>query len=713
MTTVGPEDPANSLPRAYRYCLRAYPAWYRLAFGDDLVAVLEESHAGERRPSVRECASLVAAGLGRRVAAARSDKASAGYAFAVTLECVGALSLVATGIRLAIDLWSSSPYPLPQLQNLAFRIGGYQHHLLDLAGYLLLLVVLAVALGLAATRAWERVGTPVLDAIPDDREPTGSVVVMERWSELDAGVLIAQPVIAFMGALALSVRVDAVPPSVGALSKDQASVSTAILVVGLATGFVLIGLMWRRMRLGAPPMGRAAMVTLVLVAVPWIAFGVAGGRFGAPGSNLAWAPVISYGPTAPGGRDLGTGFTTVRLAATGQTEPLSVACSDPAHCVAIGLPWDLSGATSYGAFYSASGGQWQVAPFPITTAQSSTAPFSKNVLTCPGSGTCYALSLNAPQPARLDKSTDGGLRWRPIVLPFKQSEPLSPYGIPGIQAACMSDSACVFAGPQGFAVTLDGGSSWANTTLYSSLPIPVGVPAHGQLNNYLAGVACPAARVCFVTVETVARARGHESSATWLFATHDAGRTWSRRPIGPLTVRTTGLSVPIFVTSSFACADALHCVLVAPADTGGPARVLLTADGGATFSVATAPTAWGQDDITVTCVARLVCWALPLSEGQQEIWRSADGGRHWAEASPLPRGVAFGSAPFRYGGAPPEAGIVACPSAERCVAIGHRLNLGALQPNVFVSTTDGGRSWGVESIPALSPPYRARPPIVD
>ena len=40
MTTVGPEDPASSLSRAYRYCLKAYPAWYRLAFGDDLVAVL-------------------------------------------------------------------------------------------------------------------------------------------------------------------------------------------------------------------------------------------------------------------------------------------------------------------------------------------------------------------------------------------------------------------------------------------------------------------------------------------------------------------------------------------------------------------------------------------------------------------------------------------------------------------------------------------------
>ena len=392
-------------------------------------------------------------------------------------------------------------------------------------------------------------------------------------------------------------------------------------------------------------------------------------------------------------------------------------CPSPARTLRTAWPsvclGTSPGAGTYGAVYSTSGGQWHVAPFPITTAESATAPFSQNLLTCPGSRTCYALSLNAAHPATLARSADGGLRWQPIVLPFQQAEPLSPYFIPGMQAACMSDNACVFAVPQGFAATLDGGSSWVNTTLYSSLPAPGGLPAHGQLNNYLAGVACPAVRVCFVTVETVERSRGHESSTTWLFSTHDAGRRWSRRPIGPLTVRATGLSLPIFAPGSFACADALHCVLVAPEESRGPARVLLTANGGATFFAASASTGWGQGDITVTCVARLVCWALPLSEGLRAIWRSADGGRHWAEASPLPRGMAFGAAPFRYSGAPPEPGSVACPSAEGCVAIAHRPSLGALQPNVFVSTTDGGRTWGVENIPALPASYRPRPPIVD
>ena len=132
-------------------------------------------------PRPRECASLVVAGLRRRAAAARSDKTGAVYAFALTLECAATITLTATGINLTIELWSSPPYQVSELQNLAFRIGSYQHHLLDLAAYLVLLGLLASLLGLAATRAWGRVGTPESDAVkqrlnsPDYREVAESL----------------------------------------------------------------------------------------------------------------------------------------------------------------------------------------------------------------------------------------------------------------------------------------------------------------------------------------------------------------------------------------------------------------------------------------------------------------------------------------------------------------------------------------------------------
>ena len=176
--------------------------------------------------------------------------------------------------------------------------GSYQHHLLDLAAYLVLLGLLASLLGLAATRAWGRVGTPESDAVNSDDQDLRSAVG-ERWSTLDAGVLFAQPVIGFMCALALSVRVDNVPPIVGTLSRYDGDVSTALLVIGFVTGCVLTGLLWRRMRVGATPMSRAAVVAMSLLALPWIAFFVAGGQFGAPATNLAWAPVI-LDRTTPG-----------------------------------------------------------------------------------------------------------------------------------------------------------------------------------------------------------------------------------------------------------------------------------------------------------------------------------------------------------------------------------------------------------------------------
>jgi len=76
-------------------------------------------------------------------------------------------------------------------------------------------------------------------------------------------------------------------------------------------------------------------------------------------------------------------------------------------------------------------------------------------------------------------------------------------------------------------VTLDGGSSWVNTTLYSSLPVPGGLAAQGVLNSYLAGVTCPSARACFCD------GRGPEEVAG-VRVLHDmavldsrCGRTWT------------------------------------------------------------------------------------------------------------------------------------------------------------------------------------------
>ncbi|GAA4608418.1 hypothetical protein GCM10023195_32960 [Actinoallomurus liliacearum] len=51
----------------YRRLLRAYPPAYRAAHGEEIVGTLLEVSAGKGRPSIRECAGLVAGGLAARL----------------------------------------------------------------------------------------------------------------------------------------------------------------------------------------------------------------------------------------------------------------------------------------------------------------------------------------------------------------------------------------------------------------------------------------------------------------------------------------------------------------------------------------------------------------------------------------------------------------------------------------------------------------------
>jgi hypothetical protein len=52
--------------RVYRLALRAYPASYRRERGEEILATLDEVHAGRRRPSPRQVASLTMSGVRER-----------------------------------------------------------------------------------------------------------------------------------------------------------------------------------------------------------------------------------------------------------------------------------------------------------------------------------------------------------------------------------------------------------------------------------------------------------------------------------------------------------------------------------------------------------------------------------------------------------------------------------------------------------------------
>ncbi len=290
----------------------------------------------------------------------------------------------------------------------------------------------------------------------------------------------------------------------------------------------------------------------------------------------------------------------MQLVSTGQTIPFGVACASPAHCLALGLPAALD--ARYGAVLSSSKGKWRAAP-RRGAPDWSDAALAPHELICPGTHTCYTLSENASGAAGLGRSTDRGLTWRQLDLPLQQTRPAGEYFGSGPQGACMSAQVCVFVVPQGFAVTADGGSSWETTVTYASLPTPAGLPATTPVDDYVAGAACPTVRTCLVAVQAVGMSRGLASWDRWLYSTDDSGRRWTRRLVAPLSLRGRGLFISL-LPGSFACADATHCVLVAPPEDSRRAQVVVTADGGATFVTSSAP-GWGSIYVGVSCGPRL------------------------------------------------------------------------------------------------------------
>jgi len=736
VNTVSQDRPEPSLARAYRWCLKAYPASYRATFGEDIMFALEDSHRGERRPSLRECASLVAAGYRRRLAGARSDKLGAIYAIVLTFESALAVALVAAALTLTADFWSSpAPVGFTRFHSLTFEIGGYAHDAVTLVAYFMALGALAASLGIAAVRAWGRVGA----VLPQD----GSTPGMAHWSAFDAAVLMAQPIVLFAAALCLAVKLDSGTSGYGAVSEDQGRLSTVLLAGGFLAGWVVIGVMWRRMHDSAPAIRKAGVMALVVAAVPFLAFGVAGGRFGGPGSVTpveAWAPMIPQATQNPAGSDLATGFTEMRLTATGAVAPFALMCLDPAHCLALGLQYSDPPA-KYGALLSTSGEHVSVSPFRATAGTPPAPPGSTSSvicesqsclfvpaglaeLTCPSAQSCYAMAGSSPNTESFVRSTDGGTSWQQIHVPTNMVRAgVAPDT--SARVACMSALDCVFAGAEGLAVSDDGGRSWSSVDLYSSLPTPSGLQQPVTREIFLGGLACPTSRACLAAVEVEGVSRGQLALTTWLLSTRDGGHTWARREVAPLTV---GAEVVanngVVGAQSFDCSTALHCLLVAVPPSPRPAasvKVFVTSNGGATFSVAAAPPAWnlGPDSdlggAAVMCEHNLTCWAILPGRGVRNLWRSSDGGLSWSQSSPLPEGIAFGVESihaFGNGGSVSGA-TISCPTSQACVAVGYRINdEQAAQPNVIVSTLDGGRTWQLASIPDLPAQYRPRPPRV-
>lgn len=130
--------------RVYRLALLAYPAEYRRARGDEILATLEDMQAGERRPSARQAASLLAAGVGERGRAVTGADRSGVWAEGCALAALLLLLLAATAATYVIgwDVWYAR-------LHMRWPVAAYQPSALETAA-LVRAIVAATLPGAAA-----------------------------------------------------------------------------------------------------------------------------------------------------------------------------------------------------------------------------------------------------------------------------------------------------------------------------------------------------------------------------------------------------------------------------------------------------------------------------------------------------------------------------------------------------------------------------------
>jgi len=197
-------------------------------------------------------------------------------------------------------------------------------------------------------------------------------------------------------------------------------------------------------------------------------------------------------------------------------------------------------------------------------------------------------------------------------------------------------------------------------------------------------VACPSPGRCYAA--TIARAGAPVEGST------DGGGSWSATAIPPGVWLTSGLSCP----SSSSCAVAGETDLPAGASSpnGGVAEVLVTEDGGSTWSAWRLPPAVGRvTDLACTDLVHCVAVGLGLSaDGGSAPAVSAvtaDGGLDWATTQ-LPAGFV-----------PRQSTGLGCPSPDGCVLGGFDAT-GSATPAALYST-DGGATWAAAALPSGLP----------
>ena len=216
------------------------------------------------------------------------------------------------------------------------------------------------------------------------------------------------------------------------------------------------------------------------------------------------------------------------------------------------------------------------------------------------------------------------------------------------------------------AETVDGGKTWTDKT-----------PADWANAPWWAfAIDCPTATTCWMVGPT-----GFSQDPS-VEKTTDGGATWTLFGNLP-TVPSTPIGT--YELNGISCVSADSCVAVGGLNGGsGPARVITTTDGGATWSLSASAALSGVQQLMdvsclpaagggTTCYGAGVTFASDTGTAESLVLASQDDGATWAQVESLADNGWFNS--------------ISCASTRNCWAAG------AGSDDALAGTSDGGSSW--------------------